>query len=103
MMSPKGQGRGDKAVEFAVEVKREVAEEGDAVAAAVVVDDDEENEKESLLELPKARSRKRDAIVTLWREREGDESEKVKTGEERESSTSNDRFISFFPIRKIII
>lgn len=46
--SPKGDGSGDRAEELAVAVKREVAEEGEAVAAVVVME--EEEEKESLLE-----------------------------------------------------
>lgn len=72
MRSPNGDGSGDRAVELAVGVKREVAEEGEAVTAAAVVTEEEE-EKESLLEWPKVRSLKRDAIVALCRERESEE------------------------------
>lgn len=66
MRSPNGDGSEDRAVELAVGVKREVAEEGEAVAAAAAVVTEEEEEKESLLEWPKVRSLKRDAIVALW-------------------------------------
>lgn len=75
--SPNGKGRGVRAAELAAGVKREVAEEGEAVAAEVVME--EEEEKESLLEWPRVRSLKRDAIVALCREREREE----RVGEKR--------------------